>query len=192
MAIASFYKPSDITANNNALRLSAAGIAELQLYNSAAYRRMDQVYKGDQDSVIMSQWFPKATIEILLMLEDAWWPMYVTKAAKTTLWSVNLTNGQLMTGFKPVCLVKSNQWLIELETFLVVSKFYESIISDNANRNEKDLFNYETAQQRFADRWSECMQASHFYDVNLDGFISKIEESNDMDMNYYSEDRRYF
>jgi hypothetical protein len=156
---------------------------------------MEQVYKGDQDSMIESMLFPKASIAILLMLEEAWWPNYITKAARTTMWATKLTDpgkGQLMTGFIPANLVKQNQWLIELETYKVIALFYENLINDNANINEKDKFNWELASQRYENRWSECMQASHFYDVNSDGFISKIEENNDMDLNYYSDDRRYF
>jgi hypothetical protein len=82
--------------------------------------------------------------------------------------------------------------MIELETYLVVAKFYETLVNDNANINEKDKFNCQIARERFQARWNDCMQASHFYDVNNDGFISKIEENNDMDINYYSADRRYF
>ena len=195
MAIASFLTPRDVITQG--LRLSTAGIAEVQFYNSAAYRRMEQVYKGDQDGQLMSMLFPKATIELLLLLEEAWWPTYITKAARTTLWRVKPAGsgagaGQLMTGFVPANLVKTNQWLIEIETYKVVEKFYESLITDNANINQKDKFNFDTARQRFLDRWSDIMQASHFYDVNGDGFISKIEENNDFDVNYYSEDRRYF
>lgn len=190
MAIASFLTPTDILANNSALRVSSAGIDEVQYYNPAAYRRMEQILKGDQDSQLINLMFPKASIELLLMFEEAWWPVYITKAAKTTLWSVS--NGQLITGFKPVCLVRTNQWLIELETYLVIYRFYESIVSDNANINEKDKFNFETAKERFQNRWTDVMEAQHFYDVNQDGLISKIEENNDIDINYYGSDRRYF
>jgi hypothetical protein len=189
MAIASFLKPQDIIDLN--LRVSTADVAEVQYYSPAGYRRMEQVFKGDQDSQLQNVMLPKATIEILLMLEEAWWPTYITKAARTTLWSVG-ANGQLITGFKPENLVKTNQWMIELETYLVVAKFYETLVNDNANINEKDKFNWEIARERFQSRWNDCMQASHFYDVNSDGMISKIEENNDMDINYYSEDRRYF
>lgn len=189
MAIASFLKPQDILSQN--LRVSTAGIDEVQYYSPAGYRRMEQVFKGDQDSQLTTVMFPKASIEILLMMEEAWWPSYITKAAKTTLWSVS-ANGQLITGFKPESIVKTNQWMIELETYLVVAKFYETLVNDNANINEKDKFNWQIARERFQARWNDCMQASHFYDVNNDGFISKIEENNDMDINYYSADRRYF
>lgn len=188
MAIASFLTPGLVISQD--LRVSTAGVAEVQYYNSAAYRRMEQVFKGDQDGKLIDMMFPKASIEILLMLEESWWPQFVSKAAMTILWATK--NGQLVTGFKPELLVKSNQWLVELETFKVIERFYESIINDNANINEKDKYNHEIAAQRFQDKWNDIMQAQHFYDVNNDGIISKIEESNDMDINYYSEDRRYF
>jgi len=191
MAIASFLKPADVLANTDSYRVSSASIAEIQFYGPAAYRRMDQVFKGDQDSQLVTVMFPKASIEILLMLEESWWPNYITKAARTTLWSVG-PNGQLITGFNPVLLVRPNQWLIELETFKVIANFYETLVNDNANINEKDKFNWKIAEERFQSRWSDVKQASHFYDVNSDGVISKIEENNDMDINYYSEDRRYF
>jgi hypothetical protein len=188
MAIASFLTPDLVISQN--LRVSTAGLSDVQYYNAAAYRRMEQVYKGNQDDMLINTMFPKASIEILLMLEESWWPYYTTKAAMTILWQTK--QGQLVTGFKPELLVKTNQWLVELETFKVVEKFYESIISDNANINEKDQYNYKVASERFLNKWNDVYQASHFYDVNNDGLISKIEENNEMDLNYFSEDRRYF
>lgn len=189
MALASFLQPADVITQD--LRVSVADPSYIQYYSPAGYKRMTQVYAGDQDGQLTTILFPRASIEILLLLEEAWWPMYITKAARTTLWSVS-PNGQLITGFKPQNLVKTNQWLIELECFLVLSKFYETVVADNANINEKDKFNWETARERFQSRWTDCMQASHFYDVNNDGLISKIEENNDTDINFYSDDRRYF
>jgi hypothetical protein len=195
MAIASFLTPADVLANPSVYRVSSASIGDIQYYGPAAYRRMEQVFKGEQDGQIITQMFPRASIELLLMFEDAWWPSYITKAARTTLWSVKQDEpgkGMLMTGFVPANLVRANQWLVEVEVYLVIAKFYETLINDNANINEKDKFNWKIARERFHDRWSDIMQASHFYDVNTDGFISKIEENNDTDINYYSEDRRYF
>jgi hypothetical protein len=188
MAIASFLTPDLVISQN--LRVSTAGVSDVQYYNAAAYRRMEQVYKGNQDDILVNTMFPKASIELLLVLEESWWPQFVTKAAKTLLWQT--INGNLVTGFKPELIVKTNQWMIEVETYKVIEKFYESIITDNANINEKDQYNYKVANERFQNKWNDIMQAQHFYDVNGDGVISKIEESNDMDVNYYAEDRRYF
>ena len=188
MAYASFLTPSLVLSQG--LRLTTASIAEVQYYNGAAYRRMEQVYRGNQDAEIVTMMFPKATIQLLLDLEEAWWPQFITKAAKTILWQTK--NGNLVTGFKPECIVKTNQTLIELETFKLVENFYAAQVSDNANINLKDKYNYDTARDRYLDKWSECMEAMHFYDVNQDGVISKIEENSDIDPNYYSSDRRYF
>ena len=188
MAITSYLTPDLVLSGN--LRVSTATISDLQYYNSAAYRRMEQVYKGDQDSQLTNVMFPKASIEILMMLEQSWWPQYVTKAAKTTLWQT--VAGQLVTGFDPTKLVHQNQWLIELECFQVIARFYQSLITDNANKNEKDNFNYEIAQKRFDNRWNDAMESMSFYDVDVNGTISKIEENNDIDSDFYASDRRYF
>ena len=193
MALASFLSPADILAQN--LRVSSATPMDVQYYNAAAYKRMTQVFNGDQDGMLITTLFPKASIEILLDLEQYWWPNYVTKAAGTRLWTTKLSGrgtGQLMTGFDPTCLVKQNQLLIEVEVFTLVKRFYESLINDNANINEKDKFNYATAAERQRDRWNDLMSVMYFYDVNHDGFISKLEENSDIDSAILDSDRRYF
>jgi hypothetical protein len=198
MAIASFWTPDIVVANN--WRLSAADPALVNELNPAAYRRMTQVYAGDQDGVLISLLFPRATIELILMLEESWWPNFVSRVPKTTLWQTSgsvdtpwtQVKGQLVTGFNPNLIIKTHQTLMELEACKVIDRFYQALVNDNANINEKDKFNYEIAARRTEVKWSDLNEQMTFYDVNNDGLISKLEENNDFDIDYYLEDRRYF
>lgn len=187
MAIASTLTTQDVIRNG--LRVSNASLLDVAFYDVAAYKRMDQVTKGEQDGLLVTVLFPKASIELLTMLELAWWPNYSYNKGYNRSSNVNSKN---YTAFDPSKLLKMNQTLIQLEVYKVVEIFYSTIVTDNANVNEKDLANYKFAAKRFSDEWNKAKVESFFYDEDSDGTVDNSEENADVDGAFFDGDRRYF
>ena len=166
-------------------RVSNAAESDIEFYDRAALRRMDQI------GVTSAQMFAKASQEILFMLEFAWWPQYVERTMGATYYQTS-ASGKTVTSMNPARLVKSSQTLIQLEVYKVVEILFSSLVTDNGNVNEKDLANHKFAQQRFQDEWQKALQLSSFYDTDADGTVTKYEENYQADVNYFSGDRRYF
>jgi hypothetical protein len=196
MAIASFLQYTDnslrIIANvvgDN--KISKATQDDLLFYDRAAYRRMEQITSGDQDDLIMSTLFPKASIEILVMLEMGWWPQYVEKTLGAFYYKGG-PGGQTVTAFDPTSLVKANQTLIQLEVYKAIEIFYSTLVTDNSNINEKDAANHHFARKRFEEEWLKAVEESYFYDRLKTGVISVFQQNFTADVNLFEGDRRYF
>lgn len=188
MAISSTLTPQDVTRNG--LRVSSATIQDVAFYDRAAYRRMDQITTKEQDGLLITTLFPKASIELLTLLELSWWPNFAAKHGMAAY--KNNAEGRAVTAFDPAKLLKMNQSLIQLEVYKAVEIFYSTIVTDNANVNEKDAANHSYAMKRFNDEWIKAKQESAFYDVDSDGEVTADEESVDGDASYFDGDRRYF
>jgi hypothetical protein len=197
MAIASFLKYTDssllIGAGNvvGDNKISSATPEDLAFYDRAAYRRMEQVHNGDQDHMIQTTYFPKASLELLIMFEMGWWPQYVEKTLGAFYYKQNAT-GTTVTAFDPTCLVKTNQSLIQLEIYKAVEIFYSTLVTDNSNINEKDMANHAFARKRFEEEWLKCVEESYFYDRLKTGVIGVYNQNFTADPNFFEGDRRYF
>ena len=197
MSIASFLKYTDssllIGAGNvvGDNKISIATPADVQFYDRSAYRRMEQIHNGDQDYMIQTTYFPKASLEILIMLEMGWWPQYVEKTLGAFYYKQG-ANGQTVTAFEPTKLVKVNQTLIQLEVYKAVEIFYSTVVTDNSNLNEKDKANYAFARKRFEEEWLKAVEESYFYDRLGTGVIGVYQQNFLADVNFFEGDRRYF
>lgn len=188
MAIASKLTPSDV--NTLDLRVSNASILDVEFYDRAAYRRMDQLTKGEQDGLLIATLFPKASIELLTALELSWWPPFAAQHGVSA--RTYNGDGTSTTAFDPDRLMKMNQTLIQLEVYKAVEIFYSTIVTDSANVNEKDAANYKYCVDRFAKEWKKALNESFFYDVDGDGNIESSEENLEIEDAFYTGDRRYF
>jgi len=197
MAIASFLKYTDsslLIGAGNVIgdnKISSATPEDLGFYDRAAYRRMEQIHAGDQDHTIQTTYFPKASLELLLMLEMGWWPQYVEKTLGAFYYKQG-QNGQTVTAFDPTKLAKSNQTLIQLEVFKAVEIFYSTLVTDNSNINQKDAENYKFARKRFQEEWTKAVEESYFYDRLGTGVIGVYQQNFLADVNFFEGDRRYF
>lgn len=187
MAITSTLTTQDVLRTG--LRVSNASLEDVAFYDRAAYRRMDQLTKGSQDEILTVTLFPKATIELLTMLEFVWWPVYAANKGLAAS-KVNL-DGKLVTAFDPSKLLKMNQTLIQLEVYKAVELFYSTVVTDSANVNEKDAVNHEYAAKRFQTEWNKAKVGSYFYDADVDGTVDDTEENAGLG-DVYDADRRYF
>jgi len=193
MAISSFLNYTDATLQPGGVnRISTADASTMQFYDKACYRRMEQVYSGDQDYQLLATFYPKSSIEMLNMFEFGWWPLYVERTLGAFYYRQSQATGQTVTAFNPAQLVKVNQTLQQLEVFKAVEMFYMTLITDNSTINEKDAANLNYARKRFELEWQKAIQESYFY--NLRGFneIGIYQQSWLADVNFFEGDRRYF
>jgi hypothetical protein len=166
-------------------RISRATADDIILYDPAAERRAAAM-KLEWDT-----YFEIASQQILYMLEFGWWPQYCEKHTGAALFRTQ-TSGHLVTAFDPDLLLTDSQTLKQLDVFKAVEVFYSTLVTDPSNVNEVDRENYEFSRRRFDDAWKTAQQLSNFYDLNFDGYISKIEENRTADHQYFIGDRRYF
>lgn len=206
MALSSYLKYTDpslqiIGGTVGTNKVSTATPQDLQFYDRAAYRRMEQIattdsyVDGDQDFLITSFLFPKASIEILNMMEFGWYPKYVESTIGAFYYKQNPTNpgqGMTMTAFDPTKLVKQNQRLVQMEVYKAIEIFYSTLVTDNSNVNEKDAANLNFARKRFEEEWEKAIQESAFYDIRGTGFIGTYQQNWLADSNFFEGDRRYF
>lgn len=197
MAIASFLNytdPSLLIGAGNVVgdnKISKATPEDIKFYDRAAYRRMEQIENGDPDVLIRGTLFPKASIEILIMLEMGWWPQYVEKTLGAFYYKGG-PNGTTITAFDPTSLVKTNQTLIQLEVYKSIEIFYSTLVTDNSNINDKDKANHHFARQRFEEEWLKAVEESYFYDRLKTGVIGVYQQNFTADVNLFEGDRRYF
>ena len=197
MALTSFLKYTDtsllIVGQNVGLnKVSAATPQDLQFYDRSAYRRMEQLHNSDQDHEIQTLYFPKASIEILNLLEFGWWPLYVERTLGAFYYKQSQATGLTITAFDPSRLVKVNQTLIQLECYKAIEIFFSTLITDNSNINQKDAANLNYARKRFEEEWEKAIQESYFYDMKLIGEIGTYQQNWLSDPNFFEGDRRYF
>jgi hypothetical protein len=127
-------------------------------------------------------------------MEFGWWPKYCDTVLGATYYT-NLPNGALISSFNPSLLIKNDQTLIRLDTFMAVKIFYESIVSDVSNVNDVDKVNFDHALRRYQFEWEKALQLMNWYDLNQDapnGPTTKLEENWTADVDYFNNDRRYF
>ena len=201
MALTSFLQYTDASLQigaGNAIgdnKVSAATPADLAFYDRSAYRRMEQIHNGDQDYEIQTIYFPKASIELLNMLEFGWWAAYVERTLGAFYYKQKESDpgaGMTMTAFDPTKLAKVNQTLIQLEVYKAVEIFYGTLVTDNSNLNTKDAANLNFARKRFEEEWAKAIQESYFYDLKGIGFIGTYQQQWLQDGNFFEGDRRYF
>ena len=169
-------------------RVSNATVADIIFYDPAAERRAAQMQINWED------YFKVGSQEILYQLEFGWWPKYCDNVMGASYYT-NLPNGQLVSAFSPNLLIKNDQTLIRLDTFMAVKIFYESIVSDTSNVNSVDGANYNHALIRYEKEWEKALQLMNFYDLYQDapnGPTTKLEENWVADPDYFNGDRRYF
>jgi len=169
-------------------RVSNATVADIIFYDPAAERRASQMQVNWDD------YFKVGSQEILYKLEFGWWPKYCDNVIGAVYYA-NLPNGQLVSAFNPSQLIKNDQTLIRLDTFMAVKIFYESIVSDTSNVNSVDTANFNHAVDRFEAEWTKALELMNFYDLNQDapnGPTTKLEENWVADPDYFTGDRRYF
>lgn len=169
-------------------RVSNATVADIIFYDPAAERRAAQM-QIDWDT-----YFQVGSQEILYWLEFGWWPQYCDNVIGANYYA-NLPNGQLISAFNPNLLIKNDQTLIRLDTFMATKIFYESIVSDTSNVNSVDAANYNHALERYEKEQEKAMQLMNFYDLNQDapnGPTTKLEENWQSDPDYFNNNRRWF
>ena len=169
-------------------RISNATVADIVFYDPAAERRASQM------NVNWDDYFKVGSQEILYQMEFGWWPKYCDTVFGASYYQ-NLPNGTLVSSFNPNLLIKSDQTLIRLDTFMAVKIFYESIVSDVSNVNDVDKANYDHALRRYQFEWEKALQLMNFYDLNQNapnGPTTKLEENWTADVDYFNNDRRYF
>ena len=169
-------------------RISNATVADIIFYDPAAERRASQM------NVNWDNYFKVGSQEILYQMEFGWWPKYCDTVFGASYYQ-NLPNGTLVSSFNPNLLIKSDQTLIRLDTFMAVKIFYESIVSDTSNVNDVDKANYDHALRRYQFEWEKALQLMNFYDLNQNapnGPTTKLEENWTADVDYFNNDRRYF
>jgi hypothetical protein len=193
MAITSFLNYTDASLQyGGANKISNATPQDVAFYDRAAYRRMEQIFGGNQDDEIVYTLFPKASIEMMNMFEFGWWPLYVERTLGAFYYKQSQTTGQTVTAFTPTKLVKQNQTLMQLEVYKTVEIFYSTIVTDNSNINEKDAANHQFARKRFEEEWEKAIQESYFYDLRGFGEIGIYQQAWLSDVNFFEGDRRYF
>lgn len=166
-------------------RISNATVADIIIYDPAAERRAASL------CVDWDTFFNIGSQEILYQMEWGWWPKYVENTWGAWYFKNNAL-GQVISAFNPSLLVKSDQTLIRLDVFKAVEQFYSSLVTDTSNINEVDKTNWEYSKERYYNEWQKAIQLSNFYDLYDDGFINKMEENYQADVNYFNGDRRYF
>lgn len=166
-------------------RISNATVADIVNYDPAAERRAASL------CVNWDTYFNIGSQEILYQMEWGWWPKYVENTWGAWYFK-NDSQGRVISAFDPSLLVKDDQTLIRLDVFKAVEQFYQSLVTDVSNINQVDHTNWQFARQRYADEWEKAFQLSNFYDLYDDGFIQKVEENYQADVNYFMGDRRYF
>jgi hypothetical protein len=166
-------------------RISNATVSDIILYDPAAERRAASL------CIDWDTFFNIGSQEILYQLEFGWWPKYVENTWGAWYFKNNAL-GQVISAFNPSLLVKSDQTLIRLDVFKAVEQFYMSLVTDTSNVNEVDKTNWEFSKERYYNEWQKAIQLSNFYDLYDDGFISKMEENYQADVNYFNGDQRYF
>lgn len=169
-------------------RVSNATVQDIIFYDPAAERRAAQM------SVNWDDYFKVGSQEILYQLEFGWWPKYCDTVFGSSYYT-NLPNGQLISAFNPNLLIKNDQTLIRLDTFMAVKIFYESIVSDTSNINDVDKANFDHALRRYQSEYEKALQLMNFYDLYQDspnGPTTKLEEGYLSDVDYFNGDRRYF
>ena len=169
-------------------RVSNATVQDIIFYDPAAERRASQM------NVDWNDYFKVGSQEILYFLEFSWWPKYSDTVLGASYYT-NLPNGALISSFNPSLLIKNDQTLVRLDTFMAVKIFYESIVSDVSNVNDVDRANYDHALRRYQIEQEKSLQLMNFYDLNQDapnGPTTKLEENWTTDPDYFAGDRRYF
>lgn len=169
-------------------RVSNATIKEIIFYDPAAERRASQMKVDWED------YFRVGSQEILYQLEFGWWPKYADTVFGASYYA-NLPNGKLVSSFDPSKLIKNDQTLVRLDTFMAVKIFYETIVSDTSNVNDVDQSNFDHALKRYEAEWEKALQLMNFYNLSGDapnGPVTKLEENWTSDVNYFNGDRRYF
>jgi hypothetical protein len=169
-------------------RVSNATVADIIFYDPAAERRASQM------NINWDDYFKVGSQEILYQLEFGWWPKYCDTVFGSSYYT-NLPNGQLISAFNPSLLIKNDQTLIRLDTFMAVKIFYESIVSDTSNINDVDKTNFDHALRRYQAEYEKALQLMNFYDLYQDapnGPTTKLEEGYLSDIDYFNGDRRYF
>lgn len=166
-------------------RISTATVNDIIVYDPAAERRAASL------EVNWDTYFNIGSQEILYQMEWGWWAKYVENTWGAWYFK-NDNKGRVISAFDPTLLVKTDQTLIRLDVFKAVEQFYCSLVTDVSNVNEVDKTNWDFAKQRYAQEWEKALQLSNFYDLYNDGFIQKIEENYQADVNYFNGDRRYF
>jgi hypothetical protein len=169
-------------------RVSNATVSDIIFYDPAAERRASQM------QIDWDNYFKVGSQEILYKLEFGWWPKYCDTVFGASYYA-NLPNGQMVSAFNPGQLIKNDQTLIRLDTFMAVKIFYESIVSDTSNVNSVDTANFNHAVDRFEAEWTKALELMNFYDLNNDapdGPTTKLEENWTSDPDYFTGDRRYF
>lgn len=166
-------------------RISNATIDDIVIYDPAAERRAASV------GVDWDTFFHIGSQEILYTMEWGWWPKYCENTWGAWYFKNN-SKGQVISAFDPNLLVKTDQTLIRLDVFKAVEQFYETLVTDVSNVNEVDRANWEFAKERYQNEWQKALQLSNFYDLSNDGFISKLEENYQADVDFFNSDRRYF
>ena len=169
-------------------RVSNATVQNIIFYDPAAERRAAQM------QVDWNTYFTVGSQEILYALEWTWWPQYCDTVLGAVYYT-NLPNGALISSFNPNLLIKNDQTLIRLDTFMAIKIFYESIVSDTSNVNEVDKANFDHALRRYQTEWDKAMTLMNFYDLNQDapnGPTTKLEENWTADPDYFNHNRRIF
>jgi len=169
-------------------RISNATVSNIIFYDPAAERRASQM------NVDWNDYFHVGSQEILYFLEWSWWPKYCDTVFGASYYT-NLPNGSLISSFNPSLLIKNDQTLIRLDTFMAVKIFYESIVSDVSNVNDVDRANYDHALRRYQVEQEKSLQLMNFYDLTQNapnGPTTKLEENWTTDPDYFAGDRRYF
>jgi len=169
-------------------RVSNATVSNIIFYDPAAERRASQM------NVDWNDYFHVGSQEILYFLEWSWWPKYCDTVFGASYYT-NLPNGSLISSFNPSLLIKNDQTLIRLDTFMAVKIFYESIVSDVSNVNDVDRANYDHALRRYQVEQEKSLQLMNFYDLTQNapnGPTTKLEENWTTDPDYFAGDRRYF
>jgi hypothetical protein len=169
-------------------RVSNATVQDIIFYDPAAERRAAQM------QINWDEYFKVGSQEILYALEWTWWPHYCDTVLGAVYYA-NLPNGALISSFNPSLLIKNDQTLIRLDTFMAVKIFYESIVSDTSNINDVDKSNFDHALRRYQAEWTKSQQIMNFYDLNQDapnGPTTKLEENWTADPDFFDNNRRYF
>lgn len=169
-------------------RVSNATVKDIIFYDPAAERRANQL------QVDWDDYFKVGSQEILYFLEFSWWPRYCDTVFGASYYT-NLPNGKVVSAFDPNLLIKNDQTLIRLDTFMAVKIFYESIVSDTSNVNDVDLTNFDHARKRYESEVDKALQLMNFYNLHRDrpqGPTTKFEENHTADVSFFTGDRRYF
>ena len=169
-------------------RISNATVNDIIFYDPAAERRASAL------NVNWDNYFKVSSQEWLYKLEFGFWQKYCDTVIGATYYTNNNKN-QLISSFNPSQLIKSDQTLIRLDTFGAILVFYQSLVTDVANKNEVDMENYNFAKTRCDDEWTKALELMNFYDLLKDapnGPTTKLEENWTADVDYFNGDRRFF